>query len=124
MFKTNCLISFNLLSNQAIHKPVVIAIDEFQQISNYPEKGTKPFYSEYRSLLTRHQWQLLKAIAHSGSVSAITSGDFIRRYSLTNASTVKRGIDALIQKEMIYQKDSQYFVYDVFFSRWLETLEI
>lgn len=86
--------------------------------------GFEPFYLEYQSLVTRHQWQLLKAIAHSGSVSSITSGDFIRKYSLTNASTVKRGIDTLLLKELIYQKEGQYLIYDVFFSRWLELREI
>jgi hypothetical protein len=86
--------------------------------------GFEPFYLEYRSLVTRHQWQLLKAIAHSGSPSAITSGNFIKQYSLTNASTVKRGIETLLARELIYNKEGQYFIYDVFFSRWLELLDI
>jgi len=86
--------------------------------------GFEPFYLEYRSLVTRHQWQLLKAIACSGATSAITSGKFIKQFALTSASTVKRGTDTLSEKEMIYKKDGKYFVYDVFFSRWLEQLEI
>lgn len=86
--------------------------------------GFEPFYMEYRSLVTRHQWQLLKAIAKSDDVMAITSGNFIKQFALTNASTIKRGIDTLLAKEMIYKKDGQYFVYDAFFSRWLELQEI
>jgi len=86
--------------------------------------GFEPFYLEYRSLVTRHQWQLLKAIAHSGSAAAITSGNFIKQFALTNASTVKRGVETLLSKEMIYKKEGQYYIYDVFFSRWLECLEI
>ncbi len=86
--------------------------------------GFEPFYLEYRSLVTRHQWQLLKAIAHSGSVATITSGNFLRQFALTSASTVKRGIDTLTEKEMIYKKEGKYFVYDVFFSRWLELQDI
>jgi hypothetical protein len=85
--------------------------------------GFEPFYLEYRSLLTRHQWQMLKAIAHAGSASAITSGDFIRTYNLSNASTVKRSVESLTEKEMIYHRDGCYFVYDVFLSRWLELME-
>lgn len=84
----------------------------------------EPFYMEYQSLVTRQQWQLLKAIAHSGSVSSIASGEFIRKYSLTNASTVKRGIDTLLSKELIYRKGGEYMVYDVFFSRWLELRDL
>ncbi|MBM3404999.1 MAG: ATP-binding protein [Bacteroidetes bacterium] len=80
-----------------------------------------PFYIEYRNLLTRHQWQLLKAIAHEHKVSAITAGDFIKKYNLSNASTVRRSIETLIDKELVYRHGDNYFVYDVFFSRWLET---
>ena len=32
----------------------------------------------------------------------------------------QRGVDSLLQKEMIYQKKENFYVYDVFFSRWLE----
>jgi len=84
----------------------------------------EPFYLEYRNLLTRHQWQLLKAIAHTNGSNMLTSGSFIRKYKLTNASTIKRGVDSLLDKEMIYKRDDNYFVYDVFFSRWLETQDI
>ncbi|MGA2824058.1 MAG: ATP-binding protein [Bacteroidales bacterium] len=80
----------------------------------------EPFYLEFRNLLTRHQWQLLKAIAHSDGSNMLTSGGFIKKYNLTNASTVKRGVDSLLEKEMIYQKNENFYVYDVFFSRWLE----
>ena len=83
----------------------------------------EPFYLEYRNLLTRHQWQLLKAIARTNFSNKLTSGDFIRTNNLTNASTVKRGVDALLEKEMIFRKSDYYFVYDVFFSRWLERVD-
>ena len=86
--------------------------------------GFEPFYMEYRSLVTRHQWQLLKAISQSSDNMTVTSGNFIKQFNLTNASTVKRGIETLLAKEMIYKKDGQYFIYDVFFSHWLETQEI
>ncbi len=84
----------------------------------------EPFYLEYRNLLTRHQWQLLKAIAHTNGSNMLTSGSFIRKYKLTNASTIKRGVDSLLDKEMIYKRDDNFFVYDVFFSRWLEAQDI
>ena len=80
----------------------------------------EPFYLEFRNLLTRHQWQLLKAIAHSDGSNMLTSGGFIKKYNLTNASTIKRGVDSMLEKEMIYQKNDNFYVYDVFFSRWLE----
>ena len=84
----------------------------------------EPFYLGYRNLLTRHQWQLLKAIAHTNGSNMLTSGSFIRKYKLTNASTIKRGVDSLLEKEMIYKRDDDYYVYDVFFSRWLEMQDV
>jgi hypothetical protein len=86
--------------------------------------GFEPFYMEYRSLVTRHQWQFLKEISQSSDNMAVTSGGFIKQFDFTNASTVKRGIDTLLANEMIYKNDGRYFIYDVFFSNWLETQEI
>lgn len=80
----------------------------------------EPFYLEYRNLLTHHQWQLLKAIARTNGGSMLTSGGFIKKFNLTNASTIRRGIESLAEKEMICRRGEDYFVYDVFFSRWLE----
>jgi DNA-binding MarR family transcriptional regulator len=70
--------------------------------------------------LTHHQWQLLKAIAKENGAKNITSAAFIKQYDLNSASTIKRGIDSLLDKELIYKSQEQYFVQDVFFSRWLE----
>lgn len=84
--------------------------------------GREPFYLEHRNMLTRHQWQLMKAIARSDGANMITSGSFIKNNNLTNASTIKRGVESLLQKEMIFQKNENFYVYDVFFSRWLEML--
>ena len=79
-----------------------------------------PFYYEYRNLLTTNQWQLLKAIAKEEFIENITSSLFIKKYNLTNSSTVRRGVISLMDKEMIYKKKNGYYVYDPFFSRWLE----
>jgi uncharacterized protein len=92
----------------------------FQEVFRKILLENEPFYFEFRGLVTRYQWQLLKAIANADGAEFVTSGDFIRKFNLTNASTVKRGIDSLTEKEMIYKKGNRYFVYDLFFSRWLE----
>jgi hypothetical protein len=84
--------------------------------------GNEPFYLEFRNLLTRHQWQLLRAIASTDGIEKLTSGNFIRRYNLTNASTVKRSVNSLIDKEMVFRKEDKYYVYDVFLARWLEMI--
>jgi uncharacterized protein len=80
----------------------------------------EPFYFEYRNLLTYHQWQLLKALAKTNGANMLTSGGFIKKFNLSNASTIRRGIESLSDKEMIFRRGEDYYVYDVFFSRWLE----
>lgn len=81
----------------------------------------EPFYFEFRNLLTPLQWQLLKAIAAENGARNITSSAFIRNHDLTNPSTIKRGIESLIDKELIYKRGEEYLIQDLFFSRWLET---
>jgi hypothetical protein len=79
----------------------------------------------YRDLLTKQQWNLLKAIAHEGEVFAITSKDFIHKHKLGSPSTVNRSFVALQKKELIYGQHNEngkmyYSVYDVLFQRWIQ----
>jgi hypothetical protein len=80
------------------------------------------YYSEYRDLLTKPQWNLLIALAKENGISKVTSSAFLKRHDLSNTATIKRGIQSLLDKKMIYKKDMKYYIYDVFFSKWLERL--
>jgi AAA+ ATPase superfamily predicted ATPase len=82
-------------------------------------------FFKYRDLLTKHQWQLLKSIAHEGEVYNPTSKDFISKYDLSSSATVLRSLQALLTKEMIYLDYTQdgikfYSIYDVLFRRWMQ----
>jgi len=82
-------------------------------------------FFKYRDLLTKHQWNLLKAIAHEEILYYPTSKDFISKYELGSPATVLRSLQALMDKEMIYSdytKEGQLFysVYDVLFRRWMQ----
>lgn len=80
------------------------------------------YYSEYRDLLTKPQWNLLIALAKENGISKVTTSAFLKRHDLSNTATIKRGIQSLLDKKMIYKKDMKYYIYDVFFSKWLERL--
>jgi len=80
------------------------------------------YYSEYRDLLTKQQWNLMIALAKEEGVSKITASEFIKKHDLSNSATVRRGIQSLMDKKMIYKKQSKYYVYDVFFAKWLQRL--
>lgn len=59
-------------------------------------------YFQYRNLLTTAQWKLLKAIAKEQKLGQPYSKNFIHKYNFGTSAIVKRGIDSLIQKEMVY----------------------
>ena len=80
------------------------------------------YYSTYKDILSVQQWKLLLALANEEGYKSVTSGDFIRNHNLSNASTIRRSVKSLLQKQMIFKKDSIYYVYDVFFARWLTRL--
>ncbi len=80
------------------------------------------YYSEYRDLLTKQQWNLLIALANEEGISKVTTSAFIKKHNLSNTATVRRGIKSLLDKKLIYKRDMKYFVYDVFFAKWLSRL--
>ena len=78
----------------------------------------------YREMLTKPQWELLKAIALTGKVYQPTASDFIFRFNLGNSATVLRSLNALLKMELIYRENDQegksyYGIYDILFARWL-----
>lgn len=75
-------------------------------------------FTNYRSLLTPQQSQLLTSVAKEGWVHKPTSKEFLSKHRLTS-STVQRTLPALIQKEFLIREKEGYRVYDVFLGRWL-----
>lgn len=81
-------------------------------------------FFQYKNLLTPAQWNLLQAIAREEKVYQPQSKQFITEHHLGTPSLVKRGLDALLEKEMIFYqtavKEPYYEVYDKFLMRWLQ----
>jgi len=78
-----------------------------------------------RSMLTNHQWQLLKATAHEGILYQPTAKIFLSKYELGTSATVLRSLKTLLDYELIIKEydpnGTQYYaVYDVFLQRWAE----
>ncbi len=88
-------------------------------------KEQEPVFFNYRNMLTRPQWDLLKATAKEGKLYEPTGMEFIMKYSLGNPSTVLRSLEALDRMELIYFDFSRegkkyYCVNDLLFRRWIE----
>ena len=82
-------------------------------------------YMLLREILPVQQWRFLTGVAKEGQVSQITSSQFISKYKIGSTTTAVRAAESLEEKELILKditKDAvTYQVYDVFFSRWLES---
>jgi hypothetical protein len=92
-------------------------------------KEQESIFFNYRSMLTNPQWQLMKAVAQEGVVTAPTSKDFIGRYRLGSPSTVLRSLKSLINNELLYSAFSSdgsvyYSIYDILFRRWTESFPV
>ncbi len=76
-------------------------------------------FQNYKNLLTESQFEVLRAIAKEGSVDKPNSKAFMKKYGFVQASSLNRALNALLDKEMVYQEENYYKVYDVFFAKWL-----
>lgn len=101
-----------------------IKTDTVLQTINKILIDNESIYFQYRNLITPAQWNLLKAIAIEHKIEQPYAQKFIYKHNLGTPSNVKRGIEALIEKEMIYYnagvEQPYYEVYDKFLMRWLQ----
>ncbi len=81
------------------------------------------FYT-IRAMLTKGQWKYLECVAKEGTLRQPTSGKFLNKYDIGTAASSKRMLKSLLDKELLYEtrteEGSEYCVYNVFLSRWLE----
>ena len=76
-------------------------------------------YQETLFRLPERQKELLVAIAKEGNAKSITSGEFVKRYSLTSPSSVQAAAKGLLEKDFITLFNGSYSIYDKFFEIWL-----
>lgn len=102
-----------------------ISLQDTHDTALYILKLNEGTFFQYRNLLTAAQWNLLQAIAKEEKVVQPQGKDFINKHKLGTPALVKRGLDALLNKEMIFYqaeaRKSYYEVYDKFLMRWLQS---
>jgi hypothetical protein len=72
------------------------------------------------TFLTDNQLSLLKAIALENIVAQPLSNEFAKKYELPNSSSIKKALDVLKEKDLVYQGQNGYFIYDRFLDLWLK----
>lgn len=82
-------------------------------------KENEIVYFNYRELLTALQYQIVKAIAKENGVEQPYSNNFLQKYDLGSASSVRTAIEKLIEKGILIQKNG-VCLSDWYFSLWLQ----
>jgi excinuclease ABC subunit C len=114
--------------------------NEYEQMQELLERRAESFYKNpppdlwvidggsvllnlAKKVLKKHNVRVdVIAIAKEKILEKPNSSVFLRKYNFTQASSVNKALKYLLQKEMIYYENNVYKVYDVFLSKWLETL--
>lgn len=111
---------FTLFTKNKVNTTLAVAHETAIDILKLNEST----FFQYKNLLTTAQWNLLRAIACEEKVFQPQSKLFIGKYVLGTPALVKRGLDALLEKEMIFYQSAvekpYYEVYDKFLMRWLQ----
>lgn len=76
-------------------------------------------YNDLLKAYPKTSVSLLKAVAREGCVKELFNGDFISKHKLRAASSVSYSVKKLIDKELLYESDNGYIVYDRFMAEWL-----
>ncbi len=99
------------VTNEKVGAAIMQIVDEY-----------KYFYQQLLATFPAYHTQLLRAIAAENCVAEITAGDFIAKYSLKAASSVRSALEKLLRLELVYKTNSGYIVYDRFMNEWLKQL--
>jgi len=78
-------------------------------------------FSEILNLLPERQKEVLYAVAKEGKAQNITSGEFIKKYSLHSTASTQTAARQLLEKEIFTRNGNVYSVYDRFFGLWLQS---
>lgn len=95
-------------------------LTDVEKVTNDYIESRKIDYQSMLNLLTNNQQKLTIAIAKEEIVKHPNSIDFLSKHKLPSLSSTSQAISALSQREIIYKSNDGYFVYDIFFMRFLQ----
>lgn len=98
-------------------------VADYQQVREAILSILKDKSSQYEmvmTFLTDNQRNLLIAIAKDSCVAQLQANDFIRKHELPSASSIKKALAVLQDKDLVYQTPKGYIVYDRFLDLWLK----
>lgn len=99
------------------------SVTDYQQVNEailsiLADKASQ--YETFMMFLTDNQKSLLKAVALEGLVAQPQSLAFAMKHGLPSASSIKKALEVLKGKDVLYQTTEGYIVYDRFLDLWLK----
>jgi AAA+ ATPase superfamily predicted ATPase len=99
--------------------PKAVTIDDVDAAVNDLVDEQEVAFENYYTSLTANQSALLRAIAKEQCVKTPMARSFIMKYRLPALSSIKTALKALVDRQLVYQYQGHYIVYDRFFGIWL-----
>lgn len=103
-----------------------ISFEHLRRAKQYILQSNTDRFLEIKRLITPSQWKMLKAVACEESVSHPTSSEFLGKYRISSGAAALRNLKALLDKELLLEtttlESTSYRVYNVFLSRYLQSL--
>ncbi|MEA4841038.1 MAG: ATP-binding protein [Bacteroidales bacterium] len=84
--------------------------------------GNATIFREILSNIPEKQKELLYAIARDGEAERITSSEFLKKHSLSSASSIQSAIKKLLEKDLVTELNKKYAVTDKLFAMWINTI--
>lgn len=100
----------------------VCSMETIQAAINNMIDSNDTIFREILSNIPEKQKTLLYAIAKEGEAEHITSAEFIKRHSLSSASSVQSAAKKLLEKDFITEINKVYSVTDRLFAMWIKRL--
>ncbi len=94
-------------------------MDCLAEAINYVIDFSSETYEDLIYQLPERQKQVLLAISRERKAQNITSSAFVRKYSLTSASSVNSAVKGLLDKGLLTHNRGVYQVYDLFLDVWI-----
>lgn len=76
-------------------------------------------FREILSNIPEKQKEVLYAIAKDGEAERLTSAEFIKRHSLSSASSVQSAVKKLLEKDLLTEVNKVFSLTDKLFSLWI-----
>lgn len=111
-----------LVCNKLYGKTDKVNDEVLKEVFNEIILQEAPVFSSYQQLLTSLQWKLLVALARDEKIENPYAQQFLNKHQLGAASSVRRALEMLKDKEMIIFYQQKYFIHDTLLMRWLQQL--